>query len=162
MSNLQLGQEVAALRAEARRLAELPDISLEQDARLDDVLEELETKSRQLRAQSLADVRHEARGVQHMTRGELRDAALRLVDAGQDRLSPNQGDHVTGLLRRGISAGGDFDSARIAERIVLTENDDYRNGWMKLVTSPTPLLTAEESRAVRAFQDWQARTRRVP
>jgi HK97 family phage major capsid protein len=44
----------------------------------------------------------------------------------------------------------------IARRILVTENEDYRTAWMKLVSDPHPILTQEEQRAVLAYNEYRA------
>ena len=43
-----------------------------------------------------------------------------------------------------------------ARRILVTENEDYRTAWMKMVTDPHPVLSAEENRAVQAWYEFRA------
>jgi len=87
--------------------------------------------------------------VRRMTNTEARDSALRRLD---DRdaamhLDAEQKAHVEKQLRK---------NPTIARRILVTENDDYRNAWMKLVTDPHPILSPEENRAVLAWQEFRA------
>jgi HK97 family phage major capsid protein len=42
-----------------------------------------------------------------------------------------------------------------ARRVLVTENDDYRSAWLKMVTDPHPILTAEENRAVQAWYEFR-------
>jgi HK97 family phage major capsid protein len=62
-------------------------------------------------------------------------------------LDAEQKAHVEKQLRK---------NPTIARRILVTENDDYRNAWMKLVTDPHPILSPEENRAVLAWQEFRA------
>ncbi len=87
--------------------------------------------------------------VRRLTIPEARDRALRLLDSrdAQAQLSAPQIDRVEKVLRR------DTDVAR---RIIVTENDDYRNAFMKLMTRTMPILTPEEQRAVQAWDEYRA------
>lgn len=90
----------------------------------------------------LADVRR-------MTTSEARDAALRTLDnrEASAHMSAAQKDEVEQRLRL------DTD---IARRILVTENEDYRSAWLKLLTRTHPILSAEEQRAVEAFEEYRA------
>jgi HK97 family phage major capsid protein len=91
--------------------------------------------------------------VRRMSVPEARDAALRVLDdrRASMHLRSDQKDEIEKKVRK---------STDIARRIIVTENDDYRNAWMKLVTqTPAELaasLTDEERHAVRAFQEYRA------
>jgi HK97 family phage major capsid protein len=87
--------------------------------------------------------------VRRLTNPEARDRALRILDDREAtmHLSAPQKDQVARMLRR------DHITAR---RIIVTENDDYRSAWMKLVTDPHPILSPEENRAVQAWYEFRA------
>jgi HK97 family phage major capsid protein len=89
--------------------------------------------------------------VRRLSFGEARDRALRSLDdrGSTGHLDADQRTHIEKQARR------DTD---IARRILVTENDDYRSGWMKLVTHPqgAALLTNEERQAIQAFQEYRA------
>ena len=88
--------------------------------------------------------------VRRLTNPEARDRALRVLDSQASRgLSAQQKDEVERQVRR------DTD---IARRILVTENEDYREAWMKLVTDPNAAVTLsdEERVAVRAWQEYRA------
>jgi HK97 family phage major capsid protein len=89
--------------------------------------------------------------VRRMNGYEARDRALRTLD---DRnaaasLRSDQKDHIERQIRENVD---------VARRILVTENEDYRNAWMKLVTQPDAagFLSDEERQAVRAFQEYRA------
>ncbi len=80
---------------------------------------------------------------------EARDRALRVLDSrdATGHLAPDQKDWVERQVRR------DTD---IARRVLVTEHDDYRTAWQKLVTQPHPFLTPDEQRAVQAWEEYRA------
>jgi HK97 family phage major capsid protein len=88
--------------------------------------------------------------VRRLTIAEARDRALRVLD---DRnaamyLSSDQKDEVERQLRT---------SSDIARRILVTENDDYRNAFLKMVTKPNGqmYLSEDERRALVAFDEYR-------
>jgi hypothetical protein len=102
--------------------------------------------------QAYANIRHglddPAGDTRRITNTEARDRALRILDSHDaDELSASQKDQVERLARR------DHVTAR---RILVTENEDYRAAWLKMVTEPHPILTPEENRAVQAWYEFRA------
>lgn len=87
--------------------------------------------------------------VRRMTVPEARDAALRILDDRNStrHLASDQKDQVEKAIRRNT------DTAR---RILVTENDDYRSAWMKLVSDPHPMLTDDERNAVLAYNEYRS------
>lgn len=87
--------------------------------------------------------------VRRLTNAEARDAALRRLDDRNStmHLRDDEKTQVEQQLRR---------SGDIARRILVTENDHYRNAWMKLVTQPHPLLDDDERKAVLAWDEYRA------
>lgn len=89
--------------------------------------------------------------VVRMTNYEARDAALHVLESKSRsaRLRPDQLDHVDNLIRR------DTD---IARRILVTENDDYREAWMKMVSKPdgAVFLSDEERSALQSWEQYRA------
>lgn len=89
--------------------------------------------------------------VRRMTPAEARDRAMRALDNRSDtaHLRADQKDQIERQVRR---------DPDIARRILVTENDAYREAWMKLVTQPDAIgfLSDEERQAVRAFQEYRA------
>ncbi len=81
---------------------------------------------------------------------DARDRALRVLNS--DRLSPLSDAQRT-QVERSIRRETD-----LARRILVTENDDYRNAWMKMVTDPNAaaFLTDDERQAVRAWNEYRA------
>jgi HK97 family phage major capsid protein len=87
--------------------------------------------------------------VRRLTNREATDRALRILDDrhASEGLRDDQKVQVAQLARK---------DQMIARRILVTENEDYRTAWMKLVTQPHPILTPEENRAVLAFYELRA------
>jgi HK97 family phage major capsid protein len=87
--------------------------------------------------------------VRRLTNPEARDRALRVLDDREStmHLDAEEKNQVARTLRR---------DPIIARRILVTENEDYRTAWMKLVTDPHPILTPEEQRAVQAWYEFRA------
>jgi HK97 family phage major capsid protein len=91
--------------------------------------------------------------VRRMTVPEARDSALRVLDdrGASSHLRSDQKDEVERQIRRNTD---------IARRIIVTENDDYRTAWQKLVTMPpaevAASMTEDERTAVRAYQEYRA------
>jgi len=87
--------------------------------------------------------------VRRLTTPEARDLALRKLDArdATAHLTDDQKTHVERQIRK------DTD---IARRILVTETEDYREAWLKLVTRTHPLLSEEERQAVMAWEEYRA------
>lgn len=94
--------------------------------------------------------------VRSYTRTEARDNALRVLDdaVSTDHLEDRQKRHVERLIRSGRTRNLNPDL--IARQILLTENPHYRSAFVKLVTRTAPVLTADEARAVEAFEEFRA------
>src|SRR5690606_21769105 len=88
----------------------------------------------------------DAGDIRRLTHGEARDRALRILDSRESgNLSGPSKDRVDRLVRL------DGDTAR---RVVVTENEHYRNAFMKLSTMVNGALHLnEEERA--AIQQWE-------
>jgi HK97 family phage major capsid protein len=102
--------------------------------------------------QAYANIRHglddPAGDTRRITNHEARDRALRVLDSfAATDLSDAQKTQVDKQIRR------DHITAR---RILVTENDDYRSAFLKLVTDVHPVLTEEENRAVQAWYEFRA------
>lgn len=87
--------------------------------------------------------------VRRMSVPEARDRALRVLDDrnAAAHLRSDQKDEVDRQIRRNTD---------IARRVLVTENENYRTAWMKLVTQPQPILTEDENRAVQAYMEYRA------
>lgn len=90
-------------------------------------------------------------GVARMGTGEARDAALRVLDERRSsaHLNADEKDHIERQVRH---------NSDVARRIVVTENENYRNAWMKMVTQVdgAMLLEDEERQALRAYAEYRA------
>jgi len=88
--------------------------------------------------------------VTRLTASEARDHALRTLDdrSASSHLRSDQKEQI----ERQVRIDGD-----IARRVLVTENEEYRNAWMKLVTQPdaASFLSDEERNAVRAYQEYR-------
>lgn len=169
----ELRQSVASHKQEIERLADLTDITPEQDLELSDHLDGIERDRTELevleaRAARIAAARnvettrssgvdgfqimrkteHEI-NIRTASTTEIRDAALKIVDRDGQGLATRQGDHLDTLLR---TRNGNTDGSKIAKRLLLTETDAYRSAFMKAVTSPQPTWTSEEARAMDEFR----------
>jgi HK97 family phage major capsid protein len=88
--------------------------------------------------------------VRRMAVGEARDRALRILDdrSASAHLAAYEKDEVERQVRK---------STDIARRILVTENEHYRQAWLKLVTRPNGamFLTEEERKAMRAWDEYR-------
>ena len=102
--------------------------------------------------QAMANLRYglddPAGDTRRLTNPEARDRALRVLDSRDaSELSDAAKTQVEKQLRRDTVT---------ARRILVTENEDYRSAFLKLVTDPHPVLSAEENRAVQAWYEFRA------
>lgn len=90
-------------------------------------------------------------GAMRMTNSEARDMALRTLDdrSSSSHLRSDQKDQVEQVIRK---------NPDLARRILLTENDNYRTAWQKMVTNinGAMLLDDEERQAMRAYEEYRA------
>jgi HK97 family phage major capsid protein len=89
--------------------------------------------------------------VRRMTAREASDRALRRLDTRES--SVQLSDEAKTQVERSIRRNTD-----IARRLLVTETEDYRNAYMKLMTQPdaAAFLSTEERDAVRAFMEYRA------
>ena len=87
--------------------------------------------------------------VRRLAPAEARERALRRLDdrTATMHMTADQKTEVERQIRR---------DPTIARRILVTEHEDYRTAWMKLVTDPHPMLTDEERGAVQAWNEFRA------
>lgn len=87
--------------------------------------------------------------IRAMSTPEARDRALRVLDArsNSSHMTAAQKDEVDRQVRKHTD---------IARRVIVTENEDYRSAWTKLMTNPRPFLSQEEQRAVQAWEEYRA------
>lgn len=88
--------------------------------------------------------------VRRMSTAEARDRALRTLDDRNSsaHMSADEKDEVERQVRT---------STDIARRILVTENEDYRNAWLKMVTRPNGAmyLDEDERRAMMAWDEYR-------
>jgi len=102
-----------------------------------------------------ANIRHglddTASDVRRLTNPEARDRALRVLDdrTASAYLSAAQKDEINRQIRK---------LPDIARRIIVTENEDYREAWLKVVTDPQGAArwTEDERRAMQAWAEYRA------
>jgi HK97 family phage major capsid protein len=173
MNKKELQAKLDELRSRIVELSERDQITDEENVELDALLPEFENRNAELaaieaREARIAEVRaatterHAGYDVPEVmkrtstdldvaraSRQELRDAALAILDRDGKQLAARNGDHVDSLLR---TRNALTDGSVIAKRMILTENDDYRNAFAKAVTSAAPAFTAGEARALDEFR----------
>jgi HK97 family phage major capsid protein len=88
--------------------------------------------------------------IRRMPTNEARDRALRVLDdrGSSAHLRSDEKDEVERQIRK---------STDIARRILVTENEAYRDAWLKMVTRPNGhmYLTDDERRAMQAFDEYR-------
>lgn len=89
--------------------------------------------------------------VRRLTASEARDGALRTLEdrRSSSHLATDERDQLDRQIRRNTD---------LARRVLITETDNYRNAWMKMVTDPNGamLLEDEERMAMRAYAEYRA------
>lgn len=176
----ELRGRIAKSEAEQRSIHEAAgeaDLDEAQQTRWEEIDTELETaradlqqaEERAARAQRVAESRarfgsftvgesvaNDDVDVRNLSGREARDRALKRAEVATKDIEfrDDQQVKLDRLLR---STSKDTDGSYIARRLLLTENDAYRSAFVKAMTSPTPAWTAEESRAVAAFRDFEER-----
>ena len=169
----ELRSKVEALKTEIESLAAIDDISADDDARLTAALDEFDARSAELSAVEARAKRVDAArstvveraagfdapqimrktetavDVRSATRGEIRDAAMKVLENNGRGLAARQLDNVDKLIntRSELTDGGE-----IAKRLLLTENDAYRSAFVKGTTQAAPAFTADEVKALNEFR----------
>jgi hypothetical protein len=89
--------------------------------------------------------------VRRLNNAQARDLALRTLDDRNSsaHLRSDQKDEVERQIRT---------NPDISRRILVTENQHYREAWMKLVTDPQAgmVLSDDERQAIRAYNEYRA------
>lgn len=84
--------------------------------------------------------------VTRLTRGETRDKALALLNSrASDHVSDAGKAQVEAFIRK---HNKDHSGVALAQRMLVTENDPYRDAFQKAVSSPSPAFSPEEARAI--------------
>ena len=97
----------------------------------------------------------DGRAVRSLTRMEARDRALKLVE-GKDNTRHLNDDQLAKVDRVLRTQTGDLDGSKVSRLMLLTENDDYRSAFVKMVTQPNPVLTTDEARAMNDAAEFRA------
>jgi HK97 family phage major capsid protein len=174
---VELRTRLEEIQPDILRLAEKPTLTDDEQLRWDELTTELdvlkpEYEKLEARAARADEIRqstfrringlpasrkksedYSGRSVRDMTFGEARDGALTILDDRESSfiLSDPAKDEIEKLVR----------SARhsdVARRIIVTENDAYRSAFLKMMTMATPVLDADEQRAMLMFQEYRAQS----
>jgi HK97 family phage major capsid protein len=88
--------------------------------------------------------------VRTLTRGEVRDAAMRSLEAQPAYLVNDENrNHLDRLVN---TRTDDLDGDQIARRLLITEGDAYRTAWMKAITQQSPAFTPEEAHSINELR----------
>lgn len=93
--------------------------------------------------------------VRSLTRVEATDRALKVAELKDNtrHLADHQLERIDYLLR--VSTP-DRDAGHLSRMMLLTEREEYRTGWQKLMTQAQPVLTAEEAQAMNDVASYRA------
>ncbi|MEV3980794.1 phage major capsid protein [Nonomuraea sp. NPDC049758] len=80
-------------------------------------------------------------------------AALGADDQSTEHLADGQRSRLERLLQ---TRNDNVDGVQLARRLLVTEDPDYREAFMRLVSRNTPVLTPEQSRAVQRYEEYRA------
>jgi HK97 family phage major capsid protein len=141
----------AALKPQLDAFRNNPNLSRSEEAEASRLLDQLDSLSAAERALVQRGSGSAGPGeVSRMSRPELRDAALRVLETEgrRMRLAPHQFDHVDGLLR---SKADCCDPSVIAKRLLITESDAYRSAFAKGISGVSN-FSPEESAALDEFR----------
>ena len=169
----ELRSAVAGMRDEIVRMSAIEDITPEDDAILDATIAEFEIAKSDLDAMDAREARIDAAkatviertaavsptimrrvdptvlDLRTATRGEVRDAALKVLENEGETINTVSGDKVDRLLR---TQSHNVDGSQIARRLIITESDAYRSAFAKALTQNTPAFTADESNALNEYR----------
>lgn len=182
MNRDEMVERLDEIRSRIAELAELEDITEEQDAELERSLDEeadltadltrlderqarvdaVRARPDVVRTPAVPEVMRQVEvdvDVRRAGPGELRDAALKMLE-GETRgvardLAAAQVDHVERLIR---TQNGNVDGSQIARRMLVTESPAYRSAFVKGVTQAQPAWTADEARAIDEYRAMSAGT----
>lgn len=92
--------------------------------------------------------------VKSLGREAIRDRALKVLE---DRsfvrhLDTAQVDRVSDLIG---SQSDNIDGSQIAQRLLITEDPAYKSAFQRVMAGPQAVLNADESRAMRAWQEFR-------
>lgn len=85
---------------------------------------------------------------------EVRSRALAVLDSRDhaEHLSDDVKIRVSQLLRQ---ANENVNGAHLAQRLLLTQNEHYREAFMRLVTRAHAVLSTEQAQAVQRFEEFR-------
>ena len=84
------------------------------------------------------------------TAGELRDAALNLVESEAGRFSAGQFDHLEAMVRESTD---NRDAAQVARWVLMTESATYRSAFWKSLRYDKPTYTPREIWTLDRFRE---------
>lgn len=174
---VELRTRIGELDPEILRLANLPTLSEEQEARWDEItterdviqpeLDKLEARAarisqiqqttyRQINGLPAAKKRADdffGVDVRDMSMVQARDGALTILE---DRESSFVlADHQKVAVEKFVRSARHSDLAR---RIIVTENDHYRSAFHKLMTRPVAVFTDDERVAMLRYEEYRAQS----
>jgi len=133
---------------------ELRDVAvkkIEEHVRIAEVFRRRPKAVEQVYANIRNGIDERASDVRRLTNQEARDRALRTIESKNNSimLKPDQLDALDAQVRT---------STDIARRVIVTENEAYREAWMKMSTQPNAgyLLSDEERDALRSWEEYRA------
>jgi HK97 family phage major capsid protein len=85
-----------------------------------------------------------------LSRGLLRDLALRDLETRSKELSPASQDRLDALLR---DRSPECDGKLLARHIITTGRPAYRSAWLKSISTSTPAFTPAERLAIEDYLD---------
>ena len=97
----------------------------------------------------------DGREVRSLTRMEARDRGLKVLE-DKDSVRHLGDDQVEKAYRVLRTQNSDTDGGQVGALMLLTENENYRSAFTKLVTQPNPVLSADEARAVNDYREYRA------
>jgi HK97 family phage major capsid protein len=176
-----LVEEARGLSVELNELAELDELSEEQEVRFAElaadegpiealVAEKADIEKRLAILEAASNVANteigEDRSVPHFmkqtsrevdlrtaSRGEVRSAAMAILEReAKDQVVPVSDETATQVARLIAQRTMNTDGDVIARRLILTESDAYRSAFGKALTSAQPAWTSEEAQAVQMFR----------
>lgn len=174
---VELRTELEEIQPEILRLSERPHLTDDEELRWQELtakldvlkpeyekLEERAARAEQIRNSTFRRINglpearkksedYTGRSVKDMSFAEARDGALTILDDRESShvLQPTQVDQIDKMVRSQRHSD-------LARRIIVTENDDYRSAFFKLMTMVQPILTPDEQRAMLVYQEYRAQS----
>ena len=123
---------IASAEADEARAVELDSLEVERS--------QAPTHTPQIMKRVATDV-----DVRNASRGEVRDAARKIVDQASRFIDAERQATFEGLVYRDDR---NLDGDKLARYLVATEPDAYRSAFGKAISQPTPVFTAQEADAI--------------